>query len=126
MKSRKTIRDRLEKIRELSGSLNVDYHIDKKLECLKLSLQNVDAIKLLVGFEGWQLLACQLENEIRVKRDANFKMSADPQKNEKEMLINYAVARTVERILKLVEGTLNEELYIEQERDQLSSQSQRD
>lgn len=126
MGMRAHIRDRLEKIRELSGSLNVDYHIDKKLQCLQLSLQNVDAIKLLVGFEGWHLLAAQLETEIRVKREVNFKLSVDPIKNEKEMLINYAVARTAERILRLVEGTLKEEQYIEQEREQLSSQSQGD
>lgn len=123
---KRVIRDRLERIRELAGSLNVDYHIDAALESLTLSLKNIDSLKLLIGFEGWQLLAAQLENEIRAKRELNFKMSADPRKNEKDMLINYAVVRTAERILTLVEGTLNEEQYIEREKEQLTSQPQGD
>jgi hypothetical protein len=103
------VNDRIKRIRELGRDVNIKFELAKALELNVLSLQNIRDMKEMANTAGWQMLANQMERDIEIKKNRIYELSVEPDKNKTMIIINRAIAESLERILKLVNGTLKQE-----------------
>lgn len=117
-----SIRERLSRLKKLRHSSEIDFDIDVALEAFIITAQNIADIQLLQQNPGWQLLRTLCEDKIINLRKTNFALGSDPVKNNNKMIVNYSMTRMLERFLSIVDGVVNEEIYVEQEIEKLRKQ----
>jgi|CXWL01.1.fsa_nt_gi hypothetical protein len=114
------INDRIKRIRELGRDVNIKFELAKALELNALSLQNIRDMRDMSNTAGWQMLSTQMMRDIEIKKNRIYELSIEPDKNKTLIIINRAIAESLERILKLVDGTLNQEQNVVSEFNKLT------
>lgn len=114
------VNDRIKRIRELGRDVNIKFELAKALELNALSLQNIRDMRDMSNTAGWQMLSTQMMRDIEIKKNRIYELSVEPDKNKTMIIINRAIAESLERILKLVEGTLNQEQNVVSEFNKLT------
>ena len=114
------INDRIKRIRELGRDVNIKFELAKALERNALSLQNIRDMRDMSNTAGWQMLSTQMMRDIEIKKNRIYELSIEPDKNKTLIIINRAIAESLERILKLVDGTLNQEQNVVSEFNKLT------
>ena len=114
------INDRIKRIRELGRDVNIKFELAKALELNALSLQNIRDMRDMSNTAGWQMLSAQMMRDIEIKKNRIYELSIEPDKNKTLIIINRAIAESLERILKLVDGTLNQEQNVVSEFNKLT------
>lgn len=103
--------------------VSVDSELERALDATVDSLENILEFKEMAQTDGWKKLEEMLRRDVQNKLKSSFAMQADPVKNEKQLIINYAVCRTWERLLTVVQGTLNREPQVLAEIKRLAGKS---
>lgn len=115
-----SINDRIKRIRELGRDVNIKFELAKALELNTLSLQNVRDMQDMSRTAGWQMLSGQMRRDIEIKKQKIYELSVEPEQNRTLLIINRSIAESLERILKLVEGTINQEENVVRELNKLT------
>jgi hypothetical protein len=113
------IGDRLKRLRHLGRELPVKYELEKALEAIDISLENVHDLHEMAKTNGWQLLRDRMESDIRNKIQAEHGLACDPEKNRNALIINHCVVETMKRILSVVDSTLKHEPSLVTEKNKL-------
>ena len=108
-------KDKLNRLKELGRQQNIEYDIERYLEILEISKENVAAVKGMANTDGWEIISTQMEKAVEQYQKQIMNLCANPVKNESELLVCYSMIRALERVLGLVSGTLNRESLLEQE-----------
>ena len=113
---------RKERLRELGQTLTADPTlIATEMEMIELSLENVNDLQEMVATNGWKILEEQLARFAKQQIKGIYKLAADPTKNQGGIVVRYAMAESVKRLLALVHNTLEEGKPLEYRKKQLNS-----
>lgn len=118
------INDRIKKVRELGRDVNIKFELDKALELNALSLDNIREIKEMSHTVGWQMVANGIHRDIAQKERLIRELAIDPESNKTKLIINSTVVATWERLLGMIDGTLNQEPNVMKERMTLLKQKE--
>lgn len=113
------ITERLKRLKHLGRELPVKYEIDKALEAVDISLENVHDIREMVNTNGWQILRDRMEADMRQKIQMEHGLACDPMKNHNALIVNHCVVETMKRILSVVDSTLKHEPSLVTEKQKL-------
>lgn len=94
---------------------NPEKEIKRQLEAALQSAENINDFKSLLANDGWKKLEDLMRKEIVIHCKAIFKGASDPKKNEIELIVHNAMARTFEKIISVVHGVVNKEHLVQEE-----------
>jgi hypothetical protein len=114
---------RKSRLKELGLQLTADpSQIATEMEMINVSLANVADLRELVETNGWKILEEQLGGFVKQQIKGIYQLAADPVKNQAGVVVRYAMAESVKRLLALVHNALEEGKLLEHRKSQLRNQ----
>lgn len=99
---------RRERLKKLGTELNIDYTVEKELEVIELSLQNVVAMREMVQTEGWEILEEAIREFIRQQGNSVVELAGEPEQNKYKLVMHRAMMTTAKKIVNLINNSLEQ------------------